>query len=173
MKKTLLALFFIFLTIPLSGCGFHLRGYEPLPPQLKVIYLQTSEPYSAFIKQLKKTLYDVGVLLTENSDQSAVTLEINSAILTQTPTNFGSNGQVTTYLLTYTVTFQLLDRHGKTILGPESVTTTSNYSITSNQILGDMNAQQNLESDLRRDAIYQLLSRLRSYSTMEVLQNLE
>ncbi len=164
-------LLLIFSLLLLTGCGFHLRGHEPLPPALRVLYVQSNDPYGAFTKQLSQTLTAVGVTVTETSDTAPVALQILSEQSGQQLTSQGSSGQMSTYLLTYTVTYQLLDEHGRIIQAPQSVMATRAYSAAANQILGDLNVQSGLQTEMQRDAIVQILGRLRSHVTQQTLSN--
>lgn len=156
----------------LTACGFHVRGYEPLPSQLHVMYLASNTPYSAFTKQLRQTLTSTGIVLVKNAQAAPVTLQILTENNSQQMTSAGVSGQTTTYLLTYTVTYQLMGSKGNVIEGPDTVTTSHSYSITSNQILGDTHVQTGLQNQMQREIIFQILNRLHSYRTIQALQAL-
>lgn len=157
------------LIITLTACGFHLRGHEPLPSQLQTLYVASNNPYDTFTTELMQTLKNSGVYPTQNAQAAPVTLQIldqNSALV---PVSYGNVGQTTLYTLNYKVKYQLLDRAGITLLEPQTITITRSYSVTSSQISSDLYARQELEQEMRRDAIYQLLNNLRSLKTQNLL----
>jgi len=153
----------------LAGCGFHLRGHTPLPPELKVMYLQTNAPYSDFTKQLKLMLNSAKVTLVDEQQAAPITLQILSAADSQLLTSSSASGQTNTYALNYTVIYQLLNNRGQVIEGPQTVITTRNYSVTSNQVLGDTTVQNALLLQMQRDAIYQMINRLRTPQLLKAL----
>lgn len=165
MRKLLLAL----TCFLLSGCGFHLRGHEPLPPQLHLLYLQVNAPYSPLSKELQQILCSNGIQLVPYPGAAPVGLQILSDTFGQSITSIGSSQQVTTYFLTYTVTYQLNDANGHALLCPQTIVANRSYSIASNQILADTSTLLSLQEDMRRDVIFQLLNRLRSPATIRAL----
>jgi LPS-assembly lipoprotein len=170
MKITSLKLFLIAsLLLSLTACGFHLRGHEPLPPQLRTLYLESSDPYGEFTKQLQQVFRSIGVTLVQTSQAAPVTLQILSESTGQQFAGQGVSGLVTTYVLSANATYQLLDAHGGVVQAPQTVTTTRNYTVNSNQVLGDLNVQSGLQDDMQRDLINQLLNRLRSRGTARAL----
>lgn len=158
------------LSLLLAGCGFHLRGYEPIPCQLRILYLQTDQPYSPLSKKIKQTLQSVGICVVPTRQQAPITLQILCSDFAQAITNVGSSGQVTTYLLTQTISYQLTDSNCRVIQCPQTASTTRTYSIAANQILGDTAALNSLRNDMQRDVIYQILNHLRSHCTQATLQ---
>ncbi len=170
MKVNISKLFLIVsLLLSLTACGFRLRGHEPMPPQLHILYLQSSSPYGAFTKQLQQVLSSIGVVLVQNAQQAPVTLQILNEGTGQQFAGQGVSGQVATYTLSASASYQLLDAHGHVIQPPQTVATTRNYSVNSNQVLGDLHVQSSLQADMERDLINQLLNRLRSHNTVRTL----
>ena len=169
MKKLYSTLLILLLSLTITGCGFHLRGHEPMPPQLKVLFLQTAKPFSKLTKDLQRIFQRSGVLLTCNSHNAPVTLQIMVDNFTQSTTSIGSSGQVTTYILNYTIVYQLLDSCGHVLVPPQTITSTRSYAITSNQLLSNINALSSLQDEMRRELIYQLFNRLRSPLVLQAL----
>ncbi|MDQ8040172.1 MAG: LPS assembly lipoprotein LptE [Rickettsiella sp.] len=150
----------LLLTLTLSGCGFQLRGYNQELP-FHTLYLESNPPYTNFSKELRQALKaaNVDVYL---SPPVPITLQIISQNFTRTITSLGNAGQTTTYLLSFTILFQLVDSSNHILLPPQQVNATRNFSITSNQLSGDLNTQIDLQEDMQRDAIQQLIARLAS-----------
>lgn len=154
----------LILALTLNGCGFHLGGYSAGKGQ--IIPFQTLNlkshlpPYSNFNKALQETLNSFGINTQESS--APITLEILSENFRRTLTSLGNAGQTTTYLLSYTVRFQLIDTQQRVVLPPQHIVVTRNFSITSNQLGGDLNTQLNLQEEMQRDVIQQLIIRISS-----------
>lgn len=171
MKKIYQFVLLLSINFALTACGFHLRGYEPIPAQLQTLYLQTDTQHSSFTKELTQSLQSAQITLVKDSVNAPLILQILNEGSTQQATSSGSGGQTTTYLLIYTVKYQLLDQVGNIVLPKQTITITRNYSVSANQLLGDTNTRNMLLGDMQRDAIYQILNRLRMPSTLQALQS--
>ncbi|MES2998796.1 MAG: LPS assembly lipoprotein LptE [Pseudomonadota bacterium] len=149
----------LLLLLTLNGCGFQLRGYGHQTLAFHTLYLTSNPPYTDFSKALRQALSAIGVDV-RTSPPAPITLQILSQSFTRTVTSLGNAGQTTTYLLSYTILFQLLDSANHILLPPQQIRATRNFSITSNQLSGDLNTQSDLEEDMHQDAIQQLITRL-------------
>jgi LPS-assembly lipoprotein len=151
---------FLFLLL-ISGCGFQLRGYGCQTLPFHALYLDLNPPYTNFNKALRQALQASGVH-TYLSPPAPITLRILSQDFKRTVTSLGNAGQTTTYLLSFSIRFQLLDKTNHMLLPLQEVRATRNFSITSNQLSGDLNTQIDLQEDMQRDVIQQLMARLTS-----------
>lgn len=151
----------LLLMLSLSSCGFQLRGYEDQILPLRTLYVDTNPPYTNFNKELRQALKANGVDVRP-TPPAPFTLQILSQDFTRTVTSLGNAGQTTTYLLSFVIRFQLRDRMDTILLPPQQVRATRNFSITSNQLSGDLNTQIDLQEDMQRDVIQQLIARLAS-----------
>lgn len=170
MKKFYPLIVLLSINFALTACGFHLHGYEPMPVQLQTLYLQTNTPYNTFTKELTQSLQSAHIRLVQDAINAPLVLQILNEGFTQQVTSSGSGSQTTTYLLIYTVNYQLLNQAGNMVLPKQTITVTRNYSVSANQLLGDTNTQNMLLGDMQRDAIYQMLNRLRMPGTLQALQ---
>lgn len=148
------------LSLILSACGFQLRGYGDFSPAFHTLSLETNQPYSDFTKELQQTLASAGVCTT--TTPTAIRLQVLAQDFTRNTTSLGNNGQTTTYLLAYNVLFQLVDCAGHILLAPQRIRATRSFSITSNQLTGDLNTENNLRENMRQDVIQQLIIQLAS-----------
>ncbi len=152
----------LLISLALSGCGFHLRGYGPQTLTLPTLYLVSNPPYTNFSQELRASLMAMGVDV-RTSPPAHIMLQILSQNFSRTITSLGNAGQTTTYLLSYTVLFQLIDtRNNKNhiLLPPQQIRTTRNFSIATNQLSGDLNIQGDLKEAMQNDLIQQLIMRL-------------
>lgn len=171
MKTTFLKLcLLVGLLLSLTACGFHLRGHEPLPPELHTLYLQSDNPYSAFTKQLQQTLQSIGVVLVTDQQAAPLTLQVINETNGQQLTALGVGGRLATYILRANVTYALLDAHGRVLQPPQTVSTSRNFSTDANQVLGDLTVQSGLQQEMWRDLIYQLMNRLRARGTVQLIK---
>lgn len=161
MKTRWYLLLFVLASFTLSACGFQLRGHGEFSFPFHVLSLEANQPHSPFIKELQLALETAGIH-TSFATTTTPRLQILAQNYTRTATSLGNAGQTTTYLLAYTILFQISDCKGHILLGPQSIRTTRSFSITSNQLAGDLNTENDLQENMRQDVIQQLLIRLAS-----------
>ena len=161
MITRFLLFFSIFFSLMLSAWGFHLSGYGKSTLPFESLSLETSQPYSNFTKALQKALENVGVHTTLATPAST-RLQILAQNFARTTTSLGNAGQTTTYLLVYTLLFQLVDRTGNILLMPQQIRVTRSFSITSDQLDGDLNTENELQENMQQDIIQQIITRLAS-----------
>ena len=164
-KYTILLSCFLFL----SACGFHLRGYQSLPPQLKLITIQAPNLYDPLVLQLEQNLVASGVTIAKPPVTAPVTLRILGILFNQQTVNISANTFVKTYNLRYRISFELENIEGNVIYGPKTVTTAASYVANDTQILGDNNLLNMQKENMRRQAISQILNRLNSLEAREAL----
>jgi LPS-assembly lipoprotein len=154
-------LFGLFFSFALSACGFQLRSHSEFSLPFLSLSVESSQPYNNFIKELQKALAAARVQ-TSLATTASSRLQVLAQNYTRTPTSLGNAGQTTTYLLSYSISFQVTDCKGSILLGPQSIRATRTFSITSNQLTGDLNTENDLQENMQQDVIQQLLIRLAS-----------
>ncbi len=162
MRRHFRNLFFFISTLLLSACGFHLRGYIPLPEPLHKLYLQTTEPFSQLTRNLKQYLKFSGVTLVDSPAAADTVLVILSETNSEQLLSIGGTQQTRQYNITLTVSFEVTDRNGIVLIPPEALHETRTLTILSNQILGGSNEENNLFVQMRSAIVYDILTRLAS-----------
>lgn len=159
------------LAAQLMGCGFTLRGHTPLPHALRVLHVQSHDPYGDLTKQLRQTLKTSGATLTTSASQAPITLEILGDNFSQQVSAISGSTQLVQYQFLYTVTYQVLNRNGEILISPTLVTATRHYSTNTNQMLGSSDEQNLLRQAMRRDVVAQILYRLNSTDALRALNH--
>jgi LPS-assembly lipoprotein len=133
--KYFISLNIIILAVLLSGCGFHLRQPEDLPPAFHTLYLTSPNPYSELTAQLTNLLKSMQVELLAHPQPGVIHLEILSEAFSHAHPKVFSTTLPTHYYYYLTVEFLLADSQGKP-LGPIQVFRTQQViSLIGNQIL--------------------------------------
>ncbi|MFZ0218833.1 MAG: LPS assembly lipoprotein LptE [Candidatus Aquirickettsiella sp.] len=161
-------LFSLFFSFMLTACDFQLRGHCEFSLPFYTLSLESNQPYSNFTKELQKALAAAGV---HTATPSSPRLQILEQNFTRTATSLGNAGQTTTYLLVYRILFQLVDYRDHVLLAPQQIRATRSFSITSNQLAGDLNTENGLQENMQQDVIQQLLIRLGSPELRQQLRN--
>jgi LPS-assembly lipoprotein len=156
----------------ISGCGFALRGTagNQLPWPFQHLTLISLKGASSFYRHLQQALTLEGIDI--DSPAAPITLRLLDQHFNQMATSLGNSGQTTTYLLSFTVTFDVIDSHSNVILKPQSVRITRNFSISTTQLVGDLNTQTLLRHTIEKEAAKQIIMRLRAPLVQQRLQSL-
>lgn len=168
MKK-FLCIAAVALSFLLSACGFHLRGSEPLPPELNTIYLTSSSPYDSFMQQLRMQLASRHIQVVNSASNNAITLTIHSNSLSNSQTSLSASEQTRSYSVTYTVVYSLNTFSGKEILAPRTVSATQTITLQPNQLIDNTPQLQNAEQQLIPQVITQLFEGLGSMQVKQAL----
>lgn len=161
--------FSLIFSCMLTACGFQLRGHCEFSLPFHTLSLESNQPYSNFTKELQRALALAGVH-TELATPTSPQLKILAQNFTRTATSLGNAGQTTTYLLVYSILIQIIDCKGHVLLGPQQIQATRTFSITSNQLAGDLNTENDLQENMQQDVIQQLLIRLGSTELRQQLR---
>jgi LPS-assembly lipoprotein len=171
LKKIITQLFFIvFICFTLTDCGFHLRGDEMIPPQMRVLYLASPNPYDPFIVQLRNSMKSKKIVITDTPQQALLTLQILNVAFNQRLTSMSANTQVRTYVLSYDVSFQLINAHGQVIYGPIIVESSMSYNTSDTQLLGDTQQLNMKKKQMLQDIVVKIFDRINSEQGRQALQ---
>lgn len=112
LRLTLATLLLSFVLISTSGCGFKLRGGQPLPPGITQIYLTGQQDFTPFRRSVEKylNLYEIPWVETLNAESKDTTVGIflmpdnlDRRLLSLFPT-----GQVAEYELVLSIQYQVV-----------------------------------------------------------------
>jgi LPS-assembly lipoprotein len=169
LAMTALTITFLFLLI--SSCGFHLRGHVSIPPELKILYLQSKTPYADFEQTMRARLRSYDITLTDTAAEAPLTIEILSTNWQQTPGAFSTNLTTRQYTLTLVITYQLLSSKGIVVIPPNSVTATTAFTIDSSQLLSSTDLGQQYHDNLQEDAASRVMSQLVSKNSRKAIDD--
>lgn len=172
-KKLLLLILSIIYSLTLAACGFQMYSKEILPPQLSNIYIQSSEPYDTFTANVKHSLRSAGINLVTAAKESPVTLNISGISFTHDNPNITSSSQATIYNFTYTVTFNLLDKTGKTIVERQSISATRTLTLNPNEVLEASSEVSVMKNEMERELVMQIFNRLSSNNVAKALSTVK
>lgn len=162
MRRSFFKTAFMVFALCLTACGFHLRGSYQIPAPMFRLYLQTTDAYDPFVLQLHRTLVKMKVVLTDTADQANVVLLINNMRSSRALVSASTTSQVNTYALTYSIDYTLSRPDGTVLIGPQGISSTQNYTISSDQATTGSSQEQQLLSQLYQDTMAQLFNRLSS-----------
>lgn len=157
-RRTVLSLM---LLAPLGACGFHLRGSQGdfrLP--FATLYLDVQRK-SAIERELRSAvLGQDGITLTTEAKSAEATLRILSENEEKKILTLNAQGQVREYSLLYRLSFEVKDSDGKTLLEPTELALQTSMAFSESEVLAKETEERMIFTDLRNDAINQLMRRL-------------
>lgn len=145
----------IFTLLLLTSCGFHLRGSVELPPALSEIAVKDGATDIA--PELRHAMKNAGVLVT---DSALMVLQLRAEKYGKRVLSVDSVGRALEYGLSYSVRFSLKDEKGVTWMPEDSVTQTRDLRFDETAVLGTAREEAQLKTEMRRDAVLQILRQL-------------
>ncbi|MCF7981656.1 MAG: hypothetical protein K9K86_06700 [Pseudomonadales bacterium] len=165
LQKKIITLLVLAGTLSISACGWHLRGSEPLPEEMQTLYLSIANENSDLSRSLKRSLKTLGVTLTEKSADAPLTLAITNVDNQRRTVSTSSRGKAAEYELTTFITYELKNKQGETLFGPDTVSAEKIYLFDPNQVVSAFEEEQLLRQEMQRDLIQQLIRRYQASRT--------
>ncbi len=148
--KNLLLFFLILLTC--TACYWHLRNPDEVPPQFKVLYLNSDDVDSHFKVQLINLLRSMKITLAPKSRAANFTLNVYDYSLEHDNPDVSSTNVAITYTYTLTVTANITDANGHVVVPAHTIETTRDVTVNTNQIF-TINSTSIFQEELQREAI--------------------
>ncbi len=144
----------------LAGCGFHLRGLTPLPPELAQLHLtagSTPELETALRDQLRRN----GVTLVDAPEGAAV-LRVQAVAGARRASAVAAEGDVQRYRLQRSARIALTGADGATLLEEQQVDVFREFTYDPNDLLGKEREEQTLQREMDRELALLITQRLQS-----------
>lgn len=148
-------------TLLASGCGFHLRGTGVDRIELSQLDVTAQKRNSATYQQVIESLKLDGVQVAPTA---AYRLELLDESLERRAVSYTNSSSSAEYELTSNLRYQIVDREGRALIGPETVSTRRTFVNDKDNIIGTTEEEELLRREMRQDLTRQLLFRLSSIS---------
>lgn len=162
LKYKLLTTMLLTGALFLQGCGWHLRGAEPLPPELQTLHLQTANDNGSFARSLKRSLKASDVTLTDSANEAPYSLKVSDISNSSRTLSVTSSARVAEYEITSSVSYSLINREGKQLVAPTLLSTERTYLYNSNNATSAFEEENLLREEMQRDLVQQLIRRYRA-----------
>ena len=141
-----------------SGCGFRLRGPQAL--DFATVHINTP-PETELGAQLRRLIATSGTTtVVEDAEQAEARLQILGKNRGREILSLTGAGKVREYQLTQSLRFQLLDKAGKPLIPPTSLSARREYTFDDSQVLGKEQEENLLYRDMQADLVQQMMRRL-------------
>ena len=121
MKKIIRHCGIAFTFLAIAACGFHLRNDAWLPSSLQPIYIGGSAANSSLGQALRYQLTNSDTKITPYLAQANYQLILKTPSNEQRIISLDRRGLAAEYGITSSVEFELLDKSGKRVLGPQRI----------------------------------------------------
>ncbi|ENO89733.1 LPS assembly lipoprotein LptE [Thauera linaloolentis] len=144
----------------LTGCGFKLRGPQRL--DFATVHINTSE-LSELGASLRRLIATSGsTTVVDDPAQADARLQILADNRGREILSLTGAGKVREYQLTQILRFQLLDKGGKALIPPTTISASREFTFDDSQVLGKEQEETLLYNDMQQDLLQQLMRRLAS-----------
>ena len=146
----------LLLTLALTACGFQLRGMTEL--SFKNLYLQGST--LSISRDLKQSFKTNGIQLVDQQESAEVFLELLGETNEKRILSLSGGGLVREYELNYKVNFRTREQSSPTWGQVQTVQVRRDFSYDDKVLLGKAEEEARLNTDMRKDAVREVLRRL-------------
>jgi LPS-assembly lipoprotein len=150
----------VLLLALLAGCGFHLRKEAELPPSMKRVFIQVSDPSSLLVKDLTKALKRSGSEVLAKVESDAAVMKIDVAAFSTNVLSVGGNARASEYALRYHVEFDVENATGTALLPKQTIELSREFTFDASQALGVAAETDLLTQELQRDMVQTIMRRL-------------
>ena len=148
------------ITYLLTSCGFHLRGMIDMPTWLNNVTIVVQQGHRDLAPLIKEQLQSYKIYVNPDTTKASYWLVIEHDDISQNITSVSSSTTPRQYQLIYNLRFQLMRPNGKILMPSNQVAVTRQITINSDRILGSTEEEELLKSEMRRDAVMQVINRL-------------
>lgn len=160
MTRSLRALILL-VVLALSACGFHLRGSDPKETSFAFKSLYVKAPSETpFVIALRRMLVSSKIALAPSADQADLVLEVVSEAATKQILSLNSAGRVQEFQLFYRVSLRAYDSKQVDWLPPDEISLSRIMAYDDALALPKQQEEAMLFTDMRNDAVGQVLRRL-------------
>lgn len=145
----------------LTGCGFQLQGDLVVPPQMARTYVDAVEPNSLFHREFRRRLLAAGVELVDTPAEATAIFTIATDDTSQRVLSVSARNVPTEYEVYYTVEYSLVSGDD-TLLLPQDVTFTRDYTWDETLVLGKAREEDMIRDAIVRDLVRAVLKQLSS-----------
>jgi LPS-assembly lipoprotein len=143
-------------SLSLSSCGFHLRGISEL--SFKTVFVQGST--LSISRELNQSFKSNGIKIVENIADAEILLEMISETNEKRILSLSGGGVVREYELNYRVSFRTREPANPIWSAPQTVQSRRDFSYNDNALLGKLDEEAKLNTDMRSDAVREIMRRL-------------
>ncbi len=155
------------LALAMSACGFQLRGMMDF--SFKSLHLQGKT--LSISKDLKQAFKTNAIQVVNTAEDAEVLMELLSESNEKRILSLSGGGLVREYELNYKVSFRTRAQTSPTWSAPQTVQVRRDFSYDDKVLLGKAEEEERLNTDMRKDAVREMMRRLMAVKPTTEAQN--
>ena len=145
----------------LTACGFQLREAPDIPAEMSRTYISADDRFSQFYRKLRYELKNAGVQIVDSPANSSAVFSILSDKTDQRVLSVSARNVPREFEVFYTV-FYSVESGDNTIMPPQSLTRTRDYTYDETLVLGKAREEELLREAIVDDLVQVILKQLSS-----------
>ncbi|MBC7984429.1 MAG: hypothetical protein H7Y02_11300 [Candidatus Obscuribacterales bacterium] len=154
-------LFALLTLLPLTSCGWQLRGVARLPAGITPVRIESADPYSHFYRELRRSLIAAGARVTDGDLPASAIVRVHGDATGQRILSVSARNTPEEYQVFYAVQYSV-EVGGREVIIPQNLELTSAYSYDSRVVLAKQREQHSIQQALARELAGLVLRRLGS-----------
>ena len=151
----------LLLCVVLANCGFQLQGAVTTPAAMDRTYIDTEDRYSLFYRELRAQLRGAGVTVVDSAQEATGTLSISVDETDQRVLSVSARNVPTEYEVYYSIEYALASGE-ESLLAPQFVTLTRDYTYDETLVLGKAREESLLREAIAKDLVRIVLKQISS-----------
>lgn len=144
----------------LAGCGFHLQGRVPLPPEFARVTIDAPERQSDFVAALRAGLTNAGAQVVASTGPGVARIHVTRDEIVERVLTVSARNIPTDYELTHVLRVSVDGPDGKELMPSEELMLTRIYSFNEQKLLAKEREKEQILDTLARDMSSLVLRRL-------------
>jgi LPS-assembly lipoprotein len=145
--------------VTLVGCGFQLQGKNELPAEMGSTAIETSDPYTQFVRRLTILLEQNGASVVDAGPPTA-RLQLPEDRVRREVLSIGGSARIREYRVVHRVRFRLVDANGTVLVPEQTIEQSRVISFDEQNILAATREEEFLREELANTLAREVLRRL-------------
>jgi len=147
----------------LQGCGYQLRQGAELPASISPVMINGLNMYTGLGRELAHRLKSNTVEVTSDRKQAKTMLRVSHYQRKNRTLSVDSSGKVAQTELLHTLSFDLLDAAGRTLVPTQDIRVVRNYINTEEQKLGKTTEADQLTDGMHKELARKITVRIQAH----------
>jgi len=147
--------------VTLTGCGFHLRGAQPLPEAMARTQV-VAPGGSALRYELEAQLRGAGGEVVDAAGGESAVLTLHGEKMRSRILSLDTLGRAREYALTLSVAYSLIAADGTVLVPTQNALVERDWRVDPDSVLAQAGEREVIEREMRQAAAQQILRRLRA-----------
>jgi len=164
-KKRIQPTLLLAMATLLAACGFSLRSNEVISSGYSSLTLNLQQPNSEFSQQLRRSLLNSNVALSGIGDlpssNEIPVLSVSAELINIQPITVNPLARAAQHEIRLSIVISLI-LDGETLMGPEDLTIQRVYLEDTDNITGNLEEAEVIQTEMRRELVNQVLRRMES-----------